>query len=636
MLDSAELEGDAAEKFKTALLNSQEWQHQLCDSGPVQKPEIVIQTLYALWKADPALASNPIDQEMATACALEAPRKGHTPEQSIERYTYFRDKWQAGLLNTMYADLSVFQRRYLASGVQHGHLNSIESMQYQNEEVCLPAEKYTGACWYAAYQLHNPFGDSIHGPLYYRPFSQSWGNAAEMIRNVGGVCGSLSNFGAAAAIANGVPAATMGEPGHCAYTVMINQNKWQPAYSLSWKRGLHTSYHGSTWGWHMLNVKSQESWDKAKQSGNLRRLAQHQLNAKQAENARITIRKARLELPSDWQNWQLSVDILIASEAIDSHWETLHQDALKVLSPLSGEISYHLISKSIYPKVLPKDKESAKQRYKILKSFQQSITDWGVGRWDYQATLRDQIKRLNGNADQQDKFMLDTFATHAEKNIFTPAILETQLANIGKDETRKQRFIATLAKSLSNSKGGDFSKVINTMAAKVLPDAAKRGDKSSFQFIGKLTAQSYPATTFKTEPFPGILLSSGGTFGIQKPGNRYDNPARHWGVIEPHGGDFHTATKPATATIQLGNFGKLSGVNIVTRNGNFHRMKNAILQTSEDGKTWSDAHTFTKAKRSYHIDLSSKNINAGYVRVIQNNDSSIHFHLFHVYGKKQN
>jgi hypothetical protein len=133
-----------------------------------------------------------------------------------------------------------------------------------------------------------------------------------------------------------------------------------------------------------------------------------------------------------------------------------------------------------------------------------------------------------------------------------------------------------------------------------------------------------------------MLLSSGGTFGIQKPGNRWDTPARHWGVIEEHGGDFHTDAKPATATIQLGNFGRLSGVVIVTRGGNVGRLNGAILQASTDGETWTDLHTFGNVSQVQRIDLQDRQIDAGFVRVIHHGHPSLHFHKFLVYGHKQN
>ena len=169
-----------------------------------------------------------------------------------------------------------------------------------------------------------------------------------------------------------------------------------------------------------------------------------------------------------------------------------------------------------------------------------------------------------------------------------------------------------------------------------MPDAATRGDKEIFQYIGKLTAANYEAYPISPKPFPGMLLSSGGTFGIQKPGNRWDVPSRHWGVIEEYGGDFHTDTMPATATVQLGNYGRLSGVVIVTRGGNVGRLQGAVLEVSIDGENWTAVHSFDKVSQVNRIDLSDQKIDAGYVRVLHPTGPHLHFHKFLIYGDKKN
>lgn len=636
LLASAKLEGGEKEEFSKAFLGAVEWQHELLDSGPVGDAEASLRILYGIWKSDTSLASRKVDRQMATACALEAPGRKFGLEEMLPRYEFFTEKWKYGLLNTGYAELSVFQRRYLAKGVQHTGLNSLQSMQYQNEEVCLPAEQYTGACWYAAYQLHSPFGDSIHGPQYYTPFMESWDNYAEVIKNVGGVCGSLSNFGASAAIANGIPAVTMGEPGHCAYAVMTSQGNWQPAYSLSWKRGMHTSFFGNTWGWHMLNTKAQEDPAAMAQSGDLRRLARYELAQKNVALARETIRKARTSFPLDAPNWAESIAILTESGGNDADWQTLYKDLIKTLAPVSGEIAFHFLKSDIYAKILPQGGEKEELRKNILLSFHQASTDWGLGRWDFGAALKAQLDLLSADMEKQDAFMAEVFAVHAAKNIFTGEILAAQVEREGEDEKRFQRFVAIIGKSLERTRDGEATDVIDTLAAKLLPSAAERGDKATFQFIGKLTAKNHEPLAINPEKFPGTLLSSGGTFSIQKPGNRWDNPSQHWGVIEEHGGDFHTDTTPAIATVQLGDFGKLTGVVIVTRGGNIGRLNGAVLQTSMDGTAWTDVHIFTNVSQIQRIDLAEKDITAAYVRVMQPAHGSLHFHKFLVYGQKQN
>lgn len=629
---------DAKGQFAKTLLASEEWQHEFLDSGPVDNPLEALRILAGIWESDPALATDPIDRGMATACALESPRRKWTLSEVLPRYRFFTDKWDQGLLNAMYRDLSVFERRYLARGVQHTRFNTLASMQYHNDEVCLPSEKYTGACWYARWILHNPFGDSIHGPQYYAPFNQSWSNYAEIVRNIGGVCGSLSNFGAAAALANGIPAVTMGEPGHCAYAVMTKPGHWQPAYSLSWKRGTHTSFHGSSWGWHILVTTAQQDVTATRRSGDLRRLAKHYARRNNFPQALATLETARRAHPTDWENWILSVEILEQSKLGSASWQELHQDVIAHLAPLSGEIAFDLLHQKIYPKILSRMNNN--QPSTVLAAAHRAIDGWGTGRWDFQRTLKDQLKLFGKDTAAQDQFMAGLFALHAEDNVFTADILNLQLERTSDDPARFQAFIDSISKSLAKNTSSDdpdqYKNVITTLARSVLPKAAAAGDKATFQAIGKLTADVFEKNSVTPEKFPGILLSSGGTFAIQQPGNRWDDPSRHWGVIEEHGGDFHTNVTPATATIQLGNYGDLTGVVLVTRNGQFARLVNASLQTSIDGKEWTDVHTFQKQGRVHRIDLRGRKISAGYVRVIHKGQPSLHFQKFHVYGDKKN
>ena len=115
----------------------------------------------------------------------------------------------------------------------------MKAFEWALKNVHIPDWQYPASCWRCGYVLDNVYGDSVHGSHYYAPWvGVATDNHMWLAKNVGGVCGGLSHFGAASACANGVPALTAGEPGHCAYIVLVN-GKWTPAYSLSWERGLH-------------------------------------------------------------------------------------------------------------------------------------------------------------------------------------------------------------------------------------------------------------------------------------------------------------------------------------------------------------------------------------------------------------
>ncbi|MFM7035907.1 MAG: discoidin domain-containing protein [Planctomycetia bacterium] len=630
----AGLSGEA-DAFTKELLASEDWQHELLDSGPVAKPAETIRYLHAIWMFDPNVATDPINRGMATACALEGPGKPYGIDGMVARYAFFRDAWSEGLLNDLFGGLSVFDRRYLAAGVQYDEINAIESMRYQLEKMSLPADRYPGACWYAAYQVTNPFGDSIHGPHYYQPFRDCWGSAAETVRRVGGVCGALSNFGAAAAIANGIPAMTMGEPGHCAYTVMVRPQEWVPSYSLSWSRGLHHAFHGDSWLWHVYNTKAHASTAGARRSGDLRRLAERSMADGKPEEALAALRQARTEHPLDYENWLVSAKLLTATKAPSTAWQELHDDVLARLLPDFGEVAWTFLRDHVYPTILPAGDDAADRRQEMLLAFHRALKGWGADRWDLTSTIAQQMTMVSKDVLQQDAFTASVFKTHADQATLAPCVLEAQFNACGNDGARKQSFIRAITAGLVEDSSDDSTETTVVLARRLLPEAAASGDKETFQFLGRLASRGYAACAVAVEPFPGQLLSAGGTFSIAAAGNRFDDPSQHWGVIEEHGGYFHTDAKPAHATIRLGNFGRLSGV-VILHGHHIGRLSGAVLQTSLDGENWKTVHTFTNPNPLERIDLQDRGIEAGFVRVLQENGPHLHFSRFLVYGEKRN
>ena len=509
-------------------------------------------------------------------------------------------------------------------------------MEYQLAEVCLPADRYPGACWYASYRLDNVFGDSIHGPHYYEPFRASWPSAAEMVRHVGGVCGSLSNFGASAAIANGVPAVTMGEPGHCAYAVMVAPQRWQPAYSLSWQRGVHTTFLGGSWAWHMFVTAANADPKQAWAAGDLRRRGLWQHSDGEAEQALATLAEACRRYPLDYGCWQARIRVLTETKAPIEAWSAVHDDILAHLAEDHPEVAWSLLHQHVYPHVLPPGEGGVETRQQKLLDFHEALSGWGGSRWDFAGMLRKQQELLASDSTHADAFTVAAFRSHAADPILAAAVLEAGFAAIGEDATRREQFLVGVLQAVGDDGEAASADTLAVLARRLLPEAAATGDKATFQFLGRLVGKQFPPCDVAVDPFPGILLSSGGTLAIAAPGNRYDAPEQHWGVIEPHGGYFHTDAQPATVTVQLGNFGQLTGVVIVQRPSHLGRLNGAKLQASANGEDWTDVYTFQNAGRIERINLEGRGINAGYVRVLQEGGPSLHFNRFLVFGIKQN
>lgn len=347
--------------------------------------------------------------------------------------------------------------------------------------------------------------------------------------------------------------------------------------------------------------------------------------------------KARATNPADWENWTLAVKLLTENELGETAWQDLHNDLLKLMAPKGGEMAWSLLDKSIYPKVLEKGPDGTRTRMKALLAYHRELDGWGLSRWEFDRALDKQVKWLDSTPENEDKFILSLVRYHVEEGALLPVVLESHLKRLGEQEKRRQTFIAELGKLLQRERSSEGTEhPLTQLARKVLPDAAAKGDKSTFQFIGKLASKYYDGNQEKVEKFKGISLSSGGTLKVDQPGNRWDDPAKHWGVIESHGGDFHTGSAEPSVEVQLGNFGRLTGIVIVTRSGQVGRLNGAILQTSINGEDWTDQHTFSGAKRVNRIDLADKEIDAGYIRIHHPGGQHQHYHQLHVYGYKKN
>ena len=279
--------------FLKALLADEAWLTMFLCSGPVTAPERCLRHLHAIWRKDRTCTRQRSTKSLATAVALEFGRRDWKEDRAWQRYTFYRDSARQELLHPVYDRLATWEKRFLA-GHGLGMHGEADSQRWLRDNVKLPIADYRGACWQVAYRGHNLFGDSVQSWTYYFPFQGSFDSFTEMTRFVGGVCGRLSGYGAGAAVANGIPATTMGEPGHCAYAIRTAPGTWAPAYSLNWKRGVHVNLYGSSWNMLMLTDRmlAERAWQRA---------SMHRLQARLHQPvARLTSLK-RTVYKGDWQ-----------------------------------------------------------------------------------------------------------------------------------------------------------------------------------------------------------------------------------------------------------------------------------------------------------------------------------------------
>ena len=620
--------------FLEALEGNDRWMHELLDSGPLQRGEIVLPFLFELWHTDPALTESDVHRSMAVACALAMGMRDLDPQWMIDRHDWFRNAWNAGLLNTGYGDLNTFERRFLARGLQRPSWTTADALEHLRERVCIPRQQYAGAAWRAPYRGHNAFGDSVQGPMYYMPFATSYGSSAEMAIEVGGVCGSLSHVGAAAAIAAGIPALTMGEPGHCAYAVQTKPHVWQPAYSLSWKRGLHTTMSRSTWPSLEMSQVAMTDDQRTHAAGTARRRALWLEDQGNIPKADASWRSACKANPLDESLWRGRAEFGQRHTLSGVWWNNLRDDLQSALLPAHPEPTWHLLQAHVFPGLLANAKAARKRA--SFKSYIGALDGWGPVRWNIEGAFNWAWKTAKTPGAKLALLTSTLVQMIDNTQLGAPYVAWAQ--DKVKDKPELQTAFETALLEQARGEGDGPTNVLTQMARTMLPAAAEAHDLETFQRIGKASSLLHESrmslADMKVAPFAGELLSSGGALRIFKPGNRWDSPERHWGVLEEYGGWFHTQNGDTPwFEVELPRFGDLSGIILDSRPGHPGRANGVRVLVSEDGEQWTQVAQTNSGNQLQRIDLGQTSPRARFVR-FERDGQCMHYHRVLIYGER--
>lgn len=621
-----------------AFLFSENVAPTLLHSGSISEPfDQTIQSLLLIWRADASGLSDPHELSTALATALTFSDKNWPAEQAVARYTYYRDSRRQGLLHPSFDKLLTWEKRYVMRGGGNGTHNAANgwdnaSLVWLRDNVKLPIKDYTGACWQAPYRLNNVFGDSIHGANYYLPFGHYI--HAERVREIGGVCGSLSHYGANAAIANGIPALTMGEPGHCAYAVRTAADEWTPAYSLSWERGLHCSlWPQHTWTSLMLQNKVLAERYAHERSAAFLWQARALKNSAPdlAEDAyRLALESQPLHQPA----WLEAVKFRLERKPDAASCRSMHQAALASLKDYP-EAAWDVIS-LIEAYLVPLLPEAEKVPF--LTEYHKAIAKIeGPVMWHFDRCLKEQSALLGTTDAKLAHFEAVLTCQTASKSWFAPTIAWGQ-AEFTKDPALAEKFYAALGRAFSSSTAGENPDGLRAALRPAILSAAESNNVSAFQTLGQAGKSFLPTSPIAIEPFPGDLLSSGGLLKLSSTSG-WDAPEMHWGVLEPMGGTFHTDRQVhAGCVVRLGKLGDLSGLVIVNAGGgqNGPRQIPLRVSVSEDGTQWKTVFEATENAPHWRIPLAGKANRVQFVKCERSDDRSEFFHLtaIHAYGKK--
>lgn len=622
-----------------------EWAEQFAFTGDCIRPGYALYLLTAIANEHADFFSNKMVRDIATATALEYAKSNWHADDAVDRAEYYIKNYKANRLNTVFDTLPFWQRRMVCGCKGDNPYGSVASLEWSLENVHIPAHEYPGSCWRCSYRLNNIYGDSIHGPQYYAPWEASYGdNRTALTYLVGGVCGSLSHFGAFSALANGIPALTAGEPGHCAFIVLVDK-KWTPAYSLSWERGLHWQVYRNVYSFSSLHSASELFDSKNEATTNLSNTYRIAANifAQQGDKAKAQANfcDALKTEPRNFYAWREWVQALSESGTADD-WAELNETLCNKLVPIYPEMAYEVMQKGAIEGMSKAMAKDEKKLRRCFLDFWNHCDTYGPDRWHIARLADAQLKALGISAKTPDKLCSiygDILASCAHSANYMSVILgwgNNISANLS--EADKKKFMDGMVKGIQkgdNMKDEDKEKLL----APALLAAEKSGDIVTFQALAKMLPDKYrnPANILpKHEPFPGKLASQGGIV-LASSTSQWDKPCNHWGLLEPCGGTFHTAKDTdAWITVQLPRQVNVTGVVLITNPGNLHRLHNMKIQVSEDGQNWTDVHQFGPCnQRVMRADLGQKLPLAKYVRILRPGGPEF-FHLngIYVYGNQ--
>ena len=645
------------------ICSDREWLDQILFSGECAQPGRALAILGDIIKKHPEAYRKGVLRDIATATALEYAQAGYLFASAEPRADHFIRNWKAGRLNTAFDTLPFWQMR-IVCGAKGNHSSCTpEALQWAVDNLHLPAHKYCGCFWRCGYKLHNIYGESIHGAGYGEPFKGIFdGNHYTFTQAVGGVCGSLSHYGAYAACANGIPAMTAGEPAHCALVVMVN-GKWTPAYSLSWERGLHWTVWKDMHRFSSLHMQTELMSEKAAKNTSLsnayRMAARAFADTKDQERAIKAYRAAVDAQPCNYLAWREYAQYLKSTKAKPDAWLDYGTRVCDKVSERYPEMAAEILRGFLYPELAANASSYGKDKleecflnfWKPVERASRSAEKLEPDAWHADEMCNAQLdilKKLGGDEKQValDFYTLVLSNTFVNRH-YAPKVLAwgNKLAAKYKGDMPKRMMEANVV-ALSAKGGAKMdAKSRDKMIGELLVNCENSRDFNSFNNLAELLSKEYTAPKDKMpafQPFKGRLMSERAIPFFSSVSQRFGQPsgAGHPGLLKECGGSFHTDKQENPwAAVMLERTAMVSGVVVVCTSHNTGRLNNMHIQVSEDGENWTDAGPaaapYSGEVMRFDMGAEADWPRAKYVRVIRDGGPEF-FHLrgIYVYGKK--
>lgn len=585
---------DDRKKFLAEFAADAEWQELYLGCGLVPyKTEVGIDVLYRIWKDQKGKVKN---KGLAVALASvwgggetdpNPPllKKDPSRYNPVWRYNFFQKN--ASRMHPNYKNLRPWELRFTV-GIPQQDWDD-ESFEWALENINLPWDRYDYACWAAVYTGTSYFGDSVQGGMYNYPYADiSW---AEATHRNGGVCGAMSHLGCVAAMAHGIPAFTVGQPGHCAYGFRLKRGDWRGGFGGP-DGGMHNRIFGNQAPTSYLLMETV-----FKDDAKIEKAYRHSYCAKALEamgdvDGAIAMWKKTLDISPLHPFFRASLHKLMKQKKYSSDEVYTYLSDLIPMYKKNGFAAVNVTADLKDEIAGMTDDQKADLYGKMHKMIAGTPSSWAVKVEDIMKAQSESLK----DASAREKYLSALFATHmgAEDATTFGQVLEWAVKTYvegGQEEIFSKAF-SKAAASAGTSGKADAEQVKKMTAA------------YSKAIIAAEQARSAPAFKSLTEAAqkvcgkcPVDIALKGAAELPGKPAeaamfristtSQYDAPAWHINITTPTGGKCHTAKEEKPHMIvELPKRESLTGCIIRKTDGNEGRMTKATVYTSEDGATW--------------------------------------------------
>ncbi|MBR5522548.1 MAG: hypothetical protein IKV82_03680 [Akkermansia sp.] len=638
-------------KVLQAVLSDTAWLEQILFSGEMRNFTRVIQILDTIADNDANALRKGVERDTATAIALEYARYGGYQKAAAERAHYFLKYWRQGRLNTTFDTLPLHQRRVVCGWKLYHSSGTIKAFEWALNNVHLPDWQYPASCWRCGYIPHNVYGDDVQGSWYAASFVGVYtDNHMAFTKHVGGVCGGLSHFGAASACANGVPGLTMGEPGHCAYIVLVD-GKWTPAYSLTWERGLHWNPWDGNDTFTALHLTDalfdKENAADTRLSYAYRALAQVYRDRGDDATALSCYEKAAQAAPLNYPLWREYAAFLGEKmpKNVDA-WKKLNEVLCAGMASVYPEQAAVLLQQCVYNRIAnsgisPRDLADA------LAAFWKAAATMGPDRWRVEGLINRQLQMCKNASGNDESAIIDFYVKVISASAQHEAYSGIMMAwgngiSESLSEAGRQQLMNSTVSALTQ--GNDISGAQRSkLLGGLILTAERSRDLQTFHAISKMVdpkeihgSAAIPAPT----PFPGKLVSEGG-MPFASSTSEWDAPHTHCGLLTQQGGRIHTGKDTnAWIAVKLPKHAYITGVVFAGTNvwELIHRFRPLRVQVSDTGRDddWHDVGEAIPNTGNYinRFDLQKERPKALYVRVLRpGGPEFFHANGIYVYGE---